>query len=137
MYLQLVWQNRKLIALASAAVLVTTFYIYHLRTSHTIERLTNEKVELQKIVENQQKTIENLKINYEKIIAAKDELSKQLEENQKELDELKETLFRETQGKKSLEELARKKTSLVEKQVNKATDKVLKCFETLSQGGDC
>lgn len=137
MYLQVIWQNRKLIAISGVVLLLTSFYIYHLRATNKIERLSNENHELQKIVEQQQKTIENLKINYEKIIVAKDQLNKQLEENQQELDKLKETLFRETQGKKSLEELARKKTSLVEKKVNKATDKVLKCFETLSQGGDC
>lgn len=137
MYLKLVWDNRKTILVVSALGLLVSFYIYYLRTSHLIESLNREKQQLEQIVEKQQKQMELLKESYKKIIAAKDELTKQIIDAQKELDDLRNKLFRENHGKMSLEELARKKPALVEKIINKATDDVLGCFETMSNGKEC
>jgi len=137
MYLKLIWENRKTILVVSALGLLVSFYIYYLHTSHLIESLNREKLELEQIVEKQQKQMELLKESYKKIIASKEELTKQILDAQKELDELRNKLFRENHGKMSLEELARKKPALVEKIINKATEDVLSCFETMSNGQEC
>lgn len=137
MYLKLIWDNRKTILVVSSLALLVSFYIYYLRTSHLIESLNREKQQLEQIVEKQQKQMELLKESYKKIIASKEELTKQILDAQKELDELRNKLFRENHGKTSLEELARKKPKMVEKIINKATEEVLSCFETISNGKEC
>jgi uncharacterized membrane protein YciS (DUF1049 family) len=63
------------------------------------------------------------------------ELAKQSEELRKKKDELIESLNRP--GKKSLTELARAKPGLVEKAINSGTEKILKCVEIVTSGGDC
>jgi septal ring factor EnvC (AmiA/AmiB activator) len=136
-YLKIIWENRKTILVVSALGVLASFYIYYLRTSHLIENLKQEKQHLEEVVEKQQKQMQLLKESYEKIIASKEELNKQIIEAQKELDELRNKLFRENHGKMSLEELARKKPALVEKIINKATEDVLNCFETMSNGKEC
>lgn len=137
MYLKILWENRKLVAVATCTLVLVSFYIYYLKTSHTIENLARQNAELQNVVEEQKQKLEQMQKNYEKIIAGRDELLKQIKESQQELDDLKNKLFRENHGKMSLEELAKKKPKLVEKIINKATEDTLNCFETLSQGKDC
>ena len=59
---------------------------------------------------------------------------KTLSENNK---KLKEKLYRENRGKKSLEELAVGKSKTVQRLINDATEDVLKCFENISENRKC
>lgn len=121
-----------------ALLLVSVFlgvYIYYLQTSNKIIRLQNNQ--LTETVSLQSNVIQQLKNDAKQKEESLKEISRVKEELQTKVNEIEKTLYRENNNKKSLEELATKKTSLVEKKVNDATDRVLRCFETLSRGGDC
>jgi predicted nucleic acid-binding Zn-ribbon protein len=136
-FLKTAYEKRILIASGTFALVVIAFYVYHKTTQARIENLLRENGRLEVIVQQQKTAIEQIQKDYKSVIESKDELSKQIENTQTEVQELREKLFRENLGKKPLEELATKKTTLIEKKINKATEEVLKCFELLSQGGDC
>jgi hypothetical protein len=131
------YKNRYVISAVGVVFLVLSFYTYHLYASARIDSLQRDNQDLSRKIEQQQREIDNLKVNYVNIIQAKDELSKEVDalKNQQRTEE--EKIYRENRKKKSLEELAIKKTTLVQKVVNKATKKVFDCFVTLSEGGDC
>jgi septal ring factor EnvC (AmiA/AmiB activator) len=137
LFLNKVWNNRIIIVLGAFGVLIGAFYFYYVIASNRIDELTREKIELQAIVEQQKKAIEQIQRDYKHVIESKEELNKQIQDTQTEVQELREKLFRENQGKRPLEELATKKTTLIEKKINKATQDVLSCLELLTRGGDC
>lgn len=137
LFIKKLWDNRVLVAIGTFAFVLVSFYIYHLHASHKIEALTRENAQLELVIEQQKKAIESIKTDYNKIIVAKDDLANEIKKTQTEVEELREKLFRENLGKKPLEELATKKTSLIEKKINKATEKEFRCIEKLTQGGDC
>lgn len=137
LFIKKLWDNRVLVGIGTFVFVVASFYIYYLQSSHKIETLSRDNAELQLVIEQQKRTIENIKTDYNKIIAAKDELAREIKQTQTEVEELREKLFRENLGKKPLEELATKKTSLIERKINKATEKEFRCIEKLTQGGDC
>lgn len=137
LFIKKLWDNRVLVGIGTFAFLVVSFYIYYLQASHKIDTLSRDNAELQLVIAYQKRTIENIKTDYNKIIVAKDELAREIKQTQTEVEELREKLFRENLGKKPLEELATKKTTLIEKKINKATEKEFRCIEKLTQGGDC
>lgn len=120
---------------ALVVVLSVLGYIYFLRSS--VDTLEKEKAALVLVVEQQKQALEQFKKDIKAVVAAKDEYIKATEDLANKKKELEETLYRENKKKKSLEELAVKKSSLIQKKVNNATDEVFKCFEALSAGGDC
>jgi hypothetical protein len=110
---------------------------YYKHIQNDRERLRNENT-LQKFANEQQKeTIKTLQEDFRKIIEANNQLNIQLEKNRKETEKLRDVLFRETQGKASLEELARGKPSLVERRINSATQDVFNCLENISKRQPC
>jgi len=135
--LSTLYKNRLVISIVGVAFLILSFYTYHLYASARIDSLVRDNQELSRKMEQQQREIDNLKVNYVQIIQAKDELLKEVEnlKSQQKIEEDK--IYRENKKKKSLEELAIKKTGLVQKVVNKATKKAFDCFVTISEGGDC
>jgi hypothetical protein len=115
-------------------VLALGGYIYFLRSS--IESLRDERIKLLVIVEEQTLAIAQIRRDIVATAKAKDDLVK----TEKKIDskkKLQDTLFRENRKKKSLEEIAQKKTTLVQKLVNNATQKLFDCFEIVSNGGEC
>jgi predicted nuclease with TOPRIM domain len=118
-----------------SAVLGVYFYIGHLQSSNEILRQNNAKLEASN--QAQQETIKKIQEDHAAIIKAKDTLAEKLDELKKERTELVDQLDRESKKKKSIEELARKKSKLVEKAINNGTAEALKCFETLSVDGKC
>jgi len=120
---------------AIVLVLSVLGYIYFLR--HSVEVLQKEKTELLLVVEQQKRAVEQMQKDIANVVKAKDDLVAAKESLDAEKKKLEETLYRETKKKKSLEELAQKKTTLVQKLVNKATQEVFDCFEVISAGGDC
>ena len=137
LFLNKLWDNRIVIVLGAFGVLIASFYLYYTIASSRIDELTHQNQELQIIIEQQKKAIEQIQRDYKQVIESKDELNKQIQDTQTEVQELREKLFRENQGKRPLEELATKKTTLIEKKINKATQDVLSCLELLTRGGDC
>lgn len=137
LFIKKLWDNRVLVGIGTFAFVAVSFYIYYLQASHKIDTLSRDNAELQLVIAYQKRTIENIKTDYNKIIVAKDELAREIKQTQTEVEELREKLFRENLGKKPLEELATKKTTLIEKKINKATEKEFRCIEKLTQGGDC
>lgn len=137
LFLNKLWGNRIAIVLGAFGVLIAAFYLYYTIASSRIDELTRHNQELQTIIDQQKKAIEQLQRDYKHVIEAKEELNKQIQDTQTEVQELREKLFRENQGKRPLEELATKKTTLIEKKINKATDAALRCLELLTRGGDC
>ena len=137
LFLTKLWDNRIVIAVGAFGVLLASFYFYYTIASNRIDELTRQNQELQIVIEQQKKAIEQIQRDYKNVIESKDELNKQIQDTQTEVQELREKLFRENQGKRPLEELATKKTTLIEKKINKATDDALRCLELLTHGGDC
>lgn len=136
-FLKTLYQNRYVVISSSVLVLILSFYAYHLHATKKIEALERDNKELIRIVEEQQKQIDVLKVNYDAIIKAKDELLTEVESLKVQQRKEEEKIYRENRNKKSLEELAIRKTGLVQKVINKATKKTFDCFVTLSEGGDC
>jgi len=137
LFLKTLYQNRFLVVSGSVVVLLLAFYAYHLHASGKIETLQRDNQELSRRVEEQQKQIDTLKVNYDSIIKAKDELLVEVQALKEQQRKEEDKIYRENRDKKSIEELAIKKTALVQKVINKATKKVFDCFVTLSEGGDC
>lgn len=105
------------------------------RQQNKIYRLENQKLEF--AIDQQQQLL----TQFQKDITQIQEKTRNLEADKRELDdysrELRELLYRENGKKKSLEKLATKKTSLIQKKVNRATTKVFECFEFISEGLQC
>lgn len=76
--------------------------------------------------------VDQLKRDVEDISTARDDLSKRAQELDKERRDLAEKLIRHDMSK-----LARRHPKLVEKAINEGTEKVFKCFETVTRGGGC
>lgn len=109
-------------------VLGLYIYISHLRNE--VEDLTQENSRLSVAISEQQRVIDMLKTSYEQIIKEKEDFNKKVLELQKKNQKLEDELFRERQGKKSLEELVLGgHGKLVEKSINNATKKVFRCLE--------
>ena len=131
------YKNRVVIGVTALVVVFVSFYIYYLHTTHRIEILERDNIEMSKLVDKQQKQIEAIRKNYDEIVKAKDDLFTEIEKLKQEQKTEEDKIYRERKSKKSLEELAIKKSKLVERVINKATQNVFTCFETLSRGGDC
>ena len=136
-FLAILYKNRYVIAIAGVILLILSFYSYHLYASARIDSLQRDVQELTKTILEQKKEMAAIKDNYDQIIKAKDELSTEVQHLKEQQHVEEEKIYRENQKKKSLEELAHKKATLVQKAINKATKKVFDCFVTLSEGGDC
>lgn len=136
-FLKTLYQNRFLVVSGGVIVLILSLYSYHLYATRRIESLERDNKELTRQVEEQQKQIDTLKVNYDSIIKAKDELLVEVQILKEQQRKEEDKIYRENRDKKSLEELAIKKTGLVQKVINKATKKAFDCFVTLSEGGDC
>lgn len=135
--LALLYKNRYIIATFFVMMILVSFYGYYMHASSRIESLERDNTYLNKVIQDQQRQIETIQKNYEEIVKAKDELFVEVENIKQQQKREEEKIFRENQKKKSLEELAIKKSKLVQNAVNKATKRVFECFETLSEGGDC
>ncbi|CAB4141237.1 hypothetical protein UFOVP410_76 [uncultured Caudovirales phage] len=136
--LKTLWDNKSSILIGLFVSLCISFYLYYSYSSNKIDSLLEKAKELSRIIEEKDFLIKNLKLDYDSIIASKDELLKTIDSTNKELDITRKKLFRQNSGKKSIDQLARKKTQLVENKINKATDDVIKCFEKISRNeGDC
>lgn len=121
--------------LGSILVISAAGYIWRLHTEN--DTLQEQKQKLIMAVEQQGKAIERMKKDVIKVVKARDDIAKEVERVSKEKKELQDTLNRDSKKKKSLEELAIKKTGLIQLKVNKATQEVFDCFELITQGGDC
>jgi len=117
--------------------LIAGGFVYYKYNQNLVERLRTEKSLLDLQVSQQKKAIESIQRDFKIIIENRQKLEKELEASRKESEKLRETLFRENQGKASLEELARARPGLVERRVNDATNNVFRCFEKLSAGESC
>ena len=137
MFLKKIWDNKILLAIGGLTLVSVSFYIYYLISSAQIESLKRDNIDLQKKLKDKELIISLMKQDYENIIKINSDLNAEIQKSKEENDDLKKKLFRENQNKKSLEELATKKTSLIEKIINKGTENVLTCFETISYGGEC
>jgi hypothetical protein len=115
----------------TVVVLATLAYIWYLRS--TVDTLRQDNAKLQVAVQEQTKTIEALQKDYKAIIAAKDAYNEKVKQLEKKTKDLEDKLWREHEGKLSIEELALlDKKDRIEKVINNATQKVLDCFKALS-----
>lgn len=133
----LLYKNRFVIGLVSLAFFVLACFTYYIYASSKIELLEKDNRTLQQVVEDQKRQIETIKKNYENLIKAKDQLQREIDDIRRQEQEEIDKIQREERNKKSLEELALKKSKLVERAINRATQNVFQCFEIISLGGDC
>lgn len=118
--------------------LVVAFAIgWYKYTSYRIDSLLKKSQDQAETIKLLNAGIDETLRRYALINSANKELEEQKDRSNRELEILKKVLYRENQGKKSLEELATKKTSLIQLKINKATEEVLKCFENISRDKPC
>lgn len=129
--------NKYFIIISIIVLSYASFFAYYTFAKYKIESLTNNVIELE--AENLKKTlyIQNLKIDYEKIIKFKDELAALGEKNNKIILDLKSKLNRDQLNKKSLADLAKSKPKLVENYINKEIVRQLDCLKNITSDGDC
>lgn len=131
------YNNRVVIGIITLAFFLLSCLTYYIYASSKIESLQKDNTHLSQELEEQKRIIETLKQNYENLIKTKDNLVREIDDiRRQEQDEI-DKINREQNKKQSLEELALKKSQLVEKAVNRATQNVFQCFEIISLGGDC
>jgi hypothetical protein len=136
-FLTVLYKNRIVIGIVSLAFVLLSCFAYYKYTVVKIELLEQENARLVEEVEEQKRAIQTLKQNYENLVKTKDDLSREIEDIRRAEQEEIDRIAREQHNKKSLEELALKKSKLVENAVNRATQNVFRCFEIISLGGDC
>lgn len=136
-FLTVLYKNRIVIGIVSLAFVLLSCFAYYKYTTVKIELLEKENARLIQEVEEQKRAIERIKQNYENLIKTKDDLAREIDDIRRKEQEEIDRIHREQQNKRSLEELAIKKSKLVENAVNRATQNVFQCFEIISLGGDC
>jgi hypothetical protein len=134
--LKYLWDNKTALLITVFFILCVGFYSYYSYASEKISQYISKNLELNRIIEQKNAIIDSLKKDYESIITSRDELMLLVDKGNKEISSLRDRLFRENRGKKPIGELARNKTVLVEKAVNKATEDVIRCFEKISKNND-
>lgn len=124
--------KRVIIALFISSVFL---YAYLIITENQSLRLENKTVkqELKERIEKEKIYIVKIK----ETIALNKKIEEEKLQARKLVDELRQKLYRENLGKKSLETLAQKKPLLIEKKVNSATKEMLRCIEKSSRGEEC
>lgn len=120
-----------LIALAIFG-LITFIYLRDQDQKNRIKNLSRENEILQLSNEQYQKTLKKINEDVEKVKQANNRVIQLNQKLSSEKRELEKTLFRERQGKKSLEKIANKAPSKIEYRVNSATKKELRCLEIAS-----
>lgn len=136
-FLSVLYKNRVVIGIVSLAFVLLSCFAYYKYTNIKIEMLEKDNSRLIQEIESQKKVIETIKQNYENLVKAKDDLAREIDDIRRaEQDEI-DRINREQRNKRSLEELAIKKSRLVENAVNRATQNIFHCFEIISLGGDC
>jgi septal ring factor EnvC (AmiA/AmiB activator) len=135
--LSVLYKNRVVIGIVTIAFFLLSCFAYYTYASSKIELLQKDNARLVQEIEEQKKITETLKQNYENLVNTKDDLARELDAIRKQEQEAIDKLNREQFKKRSLEELAIKKSRLVENAVNRATQSVFDCFEIISLGGDC
>jgi len=129
--------NPTVLKILGVLIIVVSSIVYVKYTQNQINALTQDNELLQLGIEEQHRVIDSLQNDIQLIIESRDKLSELLIKSNNEITELKEKLYRENQGKQSLEQLAIKKPQLVENIVNKATKDVFDCFESLIDNQEC
>ena len=129
--------NPTVLKILGVLIIVVSSIVYVKYTQNQIDTLTQDNELLQLEIEEQHRVIDSLQNDIQSIIESRDKLSELLIKSNNEITELKEKLYRENQGKQSLEQLAIKKPQLVENIVNKATKDVFDCFESLIDNQEC
>lgn len=135
--LSVLYKNRVVIGVVSLAFFLLSCFTYYTYASSKIELLRKDNERLVREIDEQRKIISTLKQNYENLVKTKDDLEREIDDIRKREQEEIDKLERENFKKRSLEELALKKSRLVENAVNRATQNVFRCFEIISLGGDC
>ena len=129
--------NPTVLKILGVLIIVVCSIVFVKYTQNQINALTQDNELLQLGIEEQHRVIDSLQNDIQSIIESRDKLSELLIKSNNEITELKEKLYRENQGKQSLEQLAIKKPQLVENIVNKATKDVFDCFESLIDNQEC
>ena len=94
-------------------------YVYKLRGDNAI--LKSNQVKLESAIEDQKEVIASQKADYEKIISINDELNKKINTINQSKKELEKKL-----AKHDLNYLATEKPKLIERIINKGSDKIMK-----------
>jgi septal ring factor EnvC (AmiA/AmiB activator) len=124
------------VAYLSVKNFTNTIYKEHRRVYDKISNLETEVAE--KDIENQKlnRKINSLKtqmvvlsMGFEQVAEALNEIIKNERESRESIKKLEDRLYREKEGKKSLEELAEKKPKMVEKIFNDEMKRLKRCVE--------
>ena len=126
--------SNRFVIIGIAAVSLFGVYKYQ---AYRIDSLNRENLTLSADLKTVQNNMKSMQTAYIEIVKARTAIDVKAHELEKKNKALEDTLYRETRKRKSLETLAERKSSLVEKAVNKGTLNVLRCIESASRGEDC
>lgn len=129
--------NKYVASILAVLILASSAYFYYWWSSSKLKAQSQEIIRLSEIVETQQEEIQKLDRNYKAIVKSHNDLFDETIRIRSQTRDLARVLYREHDKKKSIEELALSKTSLIEQKVNRATADVLNCFEKISIGEEC
>jgi cell division protein FtsB len=125
--------SKKVLLIGTAILLAVSLYFYIVYLRSTIDTLELQNANLVTAIKQQEETIKLLQQDYAKIIASKDAINQKVKDLEKKNDDLRDKLFREYNGKTSLEDLILiDKKGRVVKLINKATKEVFRCFEVIT-----
>ena len=130
-------KNKTVFVISLFSILCLTFYLYYTYSSNKIERIEESNRNLKIEIEDKIQYIEKLKFSYDTIVKSRSEIANSLRSANGEIDSLRDKLYRERKGKKSISELAEKKPKLIEKIINDAIAKTKLCFELVSANEEC
>jgi len=127
------WLTLKAGLIIATVVAVIGFYFYVGYLRSTIQTLRANNATLNSAVKIQKDTIDTLLRDFDQAKGLMQQYFDKYKELEKRAADLEDTLYREKYGKDSLEELIlRDEKKRVEKLINEATNKVMRCFEILT-----
>lgn len=122
----------KVIGAIVAVIAALSLWTYVNFLQHQVATLKENNVKMTVALEQNAKALARVQQDYELVMALNSKMTEKIAEIELNAAKQKETLFREREGKRSLEQLAIKATSKIEYRVNKATAGVLRCLELVS-----
>lgn len=103
-------------------------YVYDLQQANA--QLTANNTVLEQSINETNKTLQMTKDSYAEILNGYEELQYQLNNKNAEIRDLNDKLSR-------LDNAALKHSTMIEKRINNASDKTIKCFKDISEGKNC
>lgn len=131
--IEIIKRYKTIIICGTILTIIISAFLYIKYLNYRIDKLKTENTNLHIAYEIQKNNVEKLQKDIIEIQSIKDDYINKIDQLKDRDKKLREQLFREQKGKKSLEDLIlMDKKNRIEKSINKASNKVLRCLEIVS-----